>query len=94
MDNWCGETIDIDDSQIRLQLTANSAYAPNMKCQLTLSAFSDRQMMIYFKYMDIEQSGTCDFDYLEMDDGSSRSDPYIDGKLSAGIWRGNDVILT
>lgn len=94
MDNWCGETIDIDDSQIRLRLTASSAYAPNMKCQLTLSSFSERQMMIYFKYMDIEQSGTCDFDYLEMYDGSSRSDPSIDGGKHCGQDTPSGVFTT
>lgn len=76
----CGRTIIAGTDQIRIQLTGGYTYAPNMKCQLNLDTYGENQMMLYFKSMDIEQSGTCEYDFLEMDDGNSRDDPYIDGK--------------
>ena len=80
MDDWCGNTIKVENHQMHFKLTANPAYARNMSCKVTLKVNATSRMMIYFDDMDIEQSGTCEYDYLEMDDGISRYNSYIAGK--------------
>ena len=82
MDNWCGRTLHASNDQIRLQLTSSISYAPNMKCQLNIDTYGSKQMMLFFNSLDIEQSGTYYYDFLEMDDGSSRDDTYIAGNTT------------
>ena len=80
MDSWCGSFMSIDRDQVRLQLTSSPLYAKNISCQVTLRVNATQRMMFYFTDMDIEQSGSCAYDYLEMDDGISRTAAYIGGK--------------
>ena len=85
MDLYCGETINVGaHHQIRLKLTSSSAYDSNMHCEVTLKTDWSRRMMFFFKAMNIEQSDNCQDDFLEIDDGSSRSDPYITGNEITG----------
>ncbi|CAG2214392.1 unnamed protein product [Mytilus edulis] len=77
MDDRCGEVIDMEEENIEsgnLDLTIFLTYVPNMKCQLTIKAPDDRQIMVYFTEIDIKEKkgriNTCE-DYLELFDGST-----------------------
>ena len=78
MDQHCGGTISIwDDSQIRLKLTSDYHYKSNTQCQLTIETNYDEKMMFYFRDLDTEN--VCSNDWLEIDDGTSRGNPYLAG---------------
>ncbi|VDI01935.1 Hypothetical predicted protein [Mytilus galloprovincialis] len=78
MDDRCGEVIDMEEENIEsgnLDLTIFLTYGPNMKCQLTIKAPDDRQIMVYFTEIDIKEKNrriknTCE-DFLELFDGST-----------------------
>ena len=79
MDTFCGSTINIGDTeQLRLKLTNSYNYPPNLRCQVTIETDYDSMMMFYFR--DLRTENNCAYDWLEIDDGSSRSDPYLAGK--------------
>ena len=79
MDGFCGKTLSIGDiNQMRLKLTSNYNYRRNFRCQLTIKTDYDKRMMFYFRDMEIESP--CSNDWLEIDDGRSKSDPYLAGK--------------
>ena len=78
LDKNCGDSSQIN-GQIRLQLTRSSSYSPNLDCQLTLEANYGHRMMMFFRSLNIENQGTCDFDWVEINDGQSTSNAYITG---------------
>ena len=78
MDTYCDSSINVGFyDQIRLKLTSSYNYRPNFKCQVTLKTDLGDRMMVFFKDLDMES--TCSNDWVELDDGQSRSDPYIAG---------------
>lgn len=85
MDDRCGEVIDMEEENIEsgnLDLTIFLTYVPNMKCQLTIKAPDDRQIMVYFTEIDIKEKkgriNTCE-DYLELFDGSTTYNNSVPG---------------
>ena len=88
MEDYCsGSTIDVGYyDQIRLKLTGGSSHSLNWQCQVLLNTDFDSQMMLYFKDMNIPSSYSCQYNFLEIDDGSSRSSPYIAGKFYFFIY--------
>ena len=37
------------------------------------------QLMVFFRSMNIETQSQCTYDWLELDDGSSRANAYVSG---------------
>ena len=78
MDQQCWSTINIGNySQIRLKLTSSFKYVASFRCQVIIKAKFGAKMM--FNFRDLSMEDNCDNDWLEIDDGSSRSDPYLAG---------------
>ncbi|XP_046583586.1 vitellogenin receptor-like [Haliotis rubra] len=75
MDSYCGNTVDMDDSNLdsmKLRLTYSSKYRSNMDCKMRIKTRSGQRLSFKFLDMDIAKIFTCD-DYLEIRDGSSSS---------------------
>ena len=69
--------------QIRLQLTRNSIYPANLTCFHTFEAYYGQRMMLYFRSLNIENEGTCNYDWVELDDGTSKLSPYVNGSVAS-----------
>ena len=83
LDENCNGTLYVSNV-LHLNLTKNARYQPNMKCQVTISGSIPggfERLMVYFNSMDIENEGTCRYDWVEIDDGYSRATSYIAGML-------------
>lgn len=79
MNEYCGGSISIGVyDQIRLRFTRTSSSYHNTQCNLLLQTTYDHRMMLYFNDMSIQDSSVyCTNNYLEIDDGSSRSGPCL-----------------
>lgn len=78
MDQMCGETLDLDLYEtVRLKLTAQAVYKPNMLCHLTIKTNSFYQIMFYFKSFALESM--CYNDWLELHDGKYSASAFISG---------------
>lgn len=79
MNEYCGSSINVGVyDQIRLRLTRSSSSYHNTQCTLSLQTDFRSKMMLYFNDMNIQSSGTyCGNNYLEIDDGSSTSEPCL-----------------
>ena len=64
---------------MRLKLTNHSSYQNNFTCEVTLESQRGSQLMVFFRSMNIETQSECTYDWLELDDGSSRANAYVSG---------------
>ncbi|KAH3884274.1 low-density lipoprotein receptor-related protein 3-like [Dreissena polymorpha] len=64
---------------VRLRLTSSLRYNNNMNCSVSLTTSSSKQLMYYFRSFDVENSDSCQYDFLEMHDGTSLRAPYANG---------------
>ena len=79
MDTHCGDTRDIFwDDAIRVKLS-NGRYRTNMDCTISVTTLSSSRLMLYFRSMDIEFESACNYDWLEIHDGDSRTDKPLTG---------------
>ena len=64
---------------MRLKLTDMKTYWKGLDCQVVVSAEPGEKLMIYFEYMEIEDTIGCINDWLDVYDGDSKYSPYVDG---------------
>ena len=81
------------NGQIRLQLTRNSTYPPNLDCFQTFEANYGQRLMVYFRSLNIQSDDTCNYDSLEVDDGISRSSPFLNGIYAIKTFARNNQPL-
>lgn len=82
MDEFCNGTIDISwPNIIKLQLTRNLTYNPNMDCHLVVTTTNlvYNQFMLHFKDINIEPGTPCRRDFLEVRDGRMPDSPFVSG---------------
>ena len=82
MRHKCNETIYVETDQIHILFSSE----PNMRCQLNINTTESKQMMLFFTKMCIQQHRDCRNIFLEINDGSSRDDPFIAGTNSFYIY--------
>ena len=78
MENHCGGMIS-DVKQFHLRLTSSLNYQSNFECKVTLEINHGDHMFIKFLSLDVEQDWDCTYDWVELDDGRSRSAHYLAG---------------
>lgn len=66
-------------STMRLRLTQQSSYRPNMNCVLFVNTDPQYRLMFHFNYLDIESSFQCNRDALTLHDGNTTTSPYVQG---------------
>ena len=80
MDNYCGSIISHGKfEQFRLKLTSSPNYQSDFQCEVTLETNPGDHMFIKFLFLDLEEASDCSYDWVELDDGSSRSAQYLAG---------------
>lgn len=81
MNDNCGGSVDVGlYDQIRVRLSRGSSSSHHRQCTLLLSTNFDSRMMVYYKDINIPDSGVyCNDNFLEIDDGSSSSSACLTG---------------
>ena len=80
LNEYCGERLNVEFyDQFRLRLARDPRHQPSLHCKLLLHTNRQNYMLVTFTDLDIK--GDCDSDWLELHDGSSRTDPYLAGKI-------------
>ncbi|XP_037932826.1 cubilin homolog [Teleopsis dalmanni] len=91
--NSCGGNITSPTVIYPLQHEENEQYADNMNCIWYLRAAPDQSIVVKFKYLDMEESFSCSFDYIALYSGTNLNDEKRVARLCGNMTDNSPVIM-